>query len=210
MPLVFYKKIDVHTSFGVWEITESESWFSDRLLLVQEEKDALQKIKSPAKRTEWLAARWLLHYLSASEKREPCLKDAFGKPYLLNSTTEISISHSGGRAAVLRSKEAGGIDIQKRVEKIRRIEKKFVSQIEKKWIRPQHYDSDLHLIWGAKEALYKTYSKKKVDFCQELEIRPPDFNQKKAKGIIYKDKEKIYDIHFQWLGEYLLVYSQPE
>jgi len=89
MPLVFYKKIDVHTSFGVWEITESESWFSDRLLLVQEEKDALQKIKSPAKRTEWLAARWLLHYLSASEKREPCLKDAFGKPYLLNSTTEI-------------------------------------------------------------------------------------------------------------------------
>lgn len=210
MPLVFYKKIDIHTSLGVWEISESESWFRDRLFLVQEEITALEKIQSPAKRKEWLAARWLLHYLGSSEKREPCLKDAFGKPYLLGRDTEISISHSGGRAAVLRSAYPCGIDIQKQVGKIRRIEKKFVNANEQKWIRPDHYAADLHLIWGAKESLYKTYSKKKVDFCKELEIRLPNFDQKIAEGIITKNKKTIYDIHFQWMDEYLLVYSLPQ
>jgi len=207
MPLVLYKKIDNKTALGVWDVTESEQWFRSRLELVMEEVEALNRIQSDLKRREWLGARWLLHYLGDGNQREPCLKDAFGKPYLLNSTTEISISHSSGQAAVLRSAGPGGIDIQKRVKKIRRIERKFVNDTERRWLRAEHYGSDLHLIWGAKEALYKIYSKKKVDFCKELEIQVPDFKNRKTKGTIIKQKKTSYDIFFQWVGDYLLVYS---
>jgi 4'-phosphopantetheinyl transferase EntD len=207
MPLVLYRKLDDFTALGVWNVKESESWFLERLELVPEEVNALHEIQAPQRRKEWLGARWLLHYLTASEKRQPCLKDAFGKPYLLDGSREISISHSVGFAAVLISKEAGGIDIQRRVEKIRRIKHKFVNEAEDRWIRTEHNLSDLHLIWGAKEALYKTYSKKKVDFCRELEIKKPDFKDRSTRGIIYKNKESIYDIHYDWVEDYLLVYA---
>lgn len=207
MPLELYTKIDERSALGVWDVTESESWFLQRLQLVNEERVAFEKIKTTSKRKEWLGARWLLHYLGSGENREPCLKDAFGKPYLLGSSTEISISHSNGKAAVIRSKQPVGIDIQKRVDKIYRIQKKFVNTKEEKWLRPAHLQSDLHLIWGAKEALYKTYSKKKVDFIQELEILPPNFKARTAVGKVYKNKEKTYDIHYQWMGEFMLVYT---
>ncbi len=207
MPISLYKKIDEVTALGVWDVTEAETWFLQRLDLVSEEEEALDKIKATAKRREWLGARWLLHYLGSGESRQPCLKDTFGKPYLQGSSTEISISHSNGKAAVLRSRQPAGIDIQKRVKKIYRIKHKFVNAKEEKWLRPDHILSDLHLIWGAKEALYKIYSKKKVDFCKELEIKRPDFESQKAIGKIYKNKDQTYDIHYQWMGDFILVYT---
>ena len=206
MPLVFYKKIDQRNSLGVWKITEPESWFREKLVLVSSEKTELEKLKAPGKRKEWLAARWLLHYLGNAQSREPCLKDAFGKPYVEDPKTEISISHSNGLAAVIRSSKPVGIDIQKRVTKILRIEKKFVNEKEALWIRDQNRIEDLHLIWGAKEALYKTYSRKKVDFCKELEVKKPNFEAYRTVGLIKKEKENRYDIHYKWLDSYLLVY----
>jgi 4'-phosphopantetheinyl transferase EntD len=210
MPLVFYKKIDHRNSLGVWQITESESWFREQLVLIAEEKTELQQLKSSGKRKEWLAARWLLHYLGNAQSREPCLKNAFGKPFVEDPKTEISISHSHGFAAVIRSSDPVGIDIQKRVPKILGIEKKFINENEASWIREQHRVEDIHLVWGAKEALYKTYSKKKVDFSRELEVSKPNFEANQTVGVIKKEKEKRYEVHYKWLDSYLLVYCLPK
>jgi len=207
MPIVYYKKIGNDASVGIWEITESESWFLERLDLIESEKTDLENIKGEGNRKQWLSARWLLHHMMGHTRREACLKDAFGKPHLADSDTEISISHSGTRSAVLKSRTPGGIDIQKRVDKIFRIENRFINDTEKNWIRKTHHSDDLHLIWGAKEALFKTYSRKKVDFRNDLTIEQPKHHLHRTIGIIEKKENKKYELHYTWLDDYLLVYT---
>ena len=207
MPYLLHKNIKPKGEVGCWKIEESEDWFRERLDLFDEEEKALLKIKGEGKRKEWLAARWLLHCMSGRDIREHCLKDAFGKPYLKESQWEISLSHSTHVAAVMAHPQACGIDIQKKVERITRLAHKFVNEQEKSWIREEALIEDYHLIWGAKEALYKTYSKGKVDFINDLEIRNVSHEKGTARGIIRKASSVECQILFEWVDEYLLVYT---
>jgi len=207
MPYLLHKNIKPKGEVGCWKIEESEEWFRIRLDLYQEEKSALQKIKGQGKRKEWLAARWLLHSMSGRDLREQCLKDAFGKPYLKDSNWEISLSHSTHVAAVMAHPKACGVDIQKKVEKISRLAHKFVNKHERRWIRPETQLEDYHLVWGAKEALYKTYSRGKVDFINDLEIRSVSHEKGTARGIIKKSPNVECQILFEWVDDYLLVYT---
>ena len=208
MPIILHKNIEPEGEVGVWKIEESEEWFRKRLDLYEEEKDALSQIKGEGKRREWLASRWLLHEMSGRDVRGACLKDAFGKPHLAESDYEISLSHSDKIAAVMASPNPCGVDIQLKVEKITRLAKRFVNEYEQNWIESVQSIEDLHLIWGAKEALYKTYSKGKVDFINDLRIVNVDRKNKTATGIITKLDELHCTLQYEWIKNYLLVYAQ--
>jgi phosphopantetheinyl transferase len=101
------------------------------------------------------------------------VKDDKGKPYLAPFTADISISHSGPLAAIYVS-EAGpcGLDLEMVGEKVLRIERKFCSEAESQSLDRVSHREALHLIWGAKEALYKLYGRKEVDFRTQLFIEP--------------------------------------
>ena len=101
------------------------------------------------------------------------VKDDKGKPHLSPATAHISISHSGQLAALYMS-EAGscGIDLEVLGDKVLRIEKKFCSAAESESLDRVSHREALHLIWGAKEALYKLYGRKEVDFRTQLFIEP--------------------------------------
>lgn len=208
MPIILHKNIEPKGEVGVWKIEEEEGWFKERLDLYPEERNALSLIKGEGKRKEWLASRWLLHEMSGREVRAACLKDAFGKPHLNNSNYEISLSHSDHVAAVVASPNPCGIDIQIKVDKITRLADKFLNEQEKQWIDTDHIIEDLHLVWGAKEALYKTYSKGKVDFINDLRIIDVDKNNKIATGVITKLNQLQCTLHYEWIKTYLLVYVQ--
>lgn len=207
MPILFQKEFIPDGELGLWKIEEEESFFLERLQLTEEECTVLEKFKGQ-RRKEWLAGRFLVHYLSGRKERAACLVDSYGKPYLKNSLFEISISHSRDVAAVIAAPRLVGIDIQKLVPKIERISSKFLSREELECISDKTRLLQLHVFWGAKESLYKAYGKKQLDFKQHILIEPFKFEQVggTCKGYLFKDGfEGSFDIQYQLIGQYVLV-----
>lgn len=208
MPLHFHKYIKPEGEVGIWKIKEPASYFLNKITLTESEQVRLNKIKGHLK-IEWLASRYLLHKLSGRKDRGALLKDEFGKPYLDESLFHISLSHSAELAAVAASKNVIGIDIQKLVPKIKRIAKKFMREEELKSIVHEEI-LHMHIYWGAKECLYKSYGKRQLDFRKHILVEP--FKLDKTYGIISgrvvkDDFNQSYKIVYQKLQDYLLVYS---
>ena len=207
MPLLFQKNNGLDTEVGVWNIKEDESYFLDNLRLHPAEQAELGRIKG-RKRVEWLAVRHLLHIMSGRSIRAICLKDEFGKPYLQDSSAYISMSHSNQMAAVIAGQVPVGIDVQYRVDRIDRIAHKFIGPQELD-LFPQWQVPQMHLIWGAKECLYKAYGRKKLDFRSHIIIESiaSQGHEGNMTGIIQKDGNSWqYQLHYEWLkGDICLV-----
>lgn len=209
MPLLLHKKVDLNAEVGVWNIEEDEDFFLGHLHLHQVEAAQLEMIKGH-RRLEWLAARYLLHFMTGRSVRAICLKDDFGKPYLVDSSYHISMSHTKNRAAIIASPTSVGIDIQTKVSKIERIAHKFISDEEWSTFSEMSIEN-MHIFWGAKECLYKAYGRKNLDFKSNIFITPKHFDDSVGmfKGEIrVKQVCQKYDLMFEWMGEEIcLVYA---
>ncbi len=215
MPLFLHRYLRPFGEVGIWEITEGENYFQQRLVLTEEEEAQLAVIKG-RRRTEWLAARQLLHLMSGRDRRASFYKDENGKPHLHNANYQISISHSHSMAAAITAPVAVGIDIQFLVPKIERIAHKFLSEQERIHISSELRIEQLHVYWGAKEALYKAYGRKQLDLCRHILIEPfnLDYEAGYCEGRILKDDFlATFNIHYEKIGRYILVYAiakQPD
>ena len=175
MPLIYHSNILPQGQYAIWQTMESDDFFLSELELYTQEIKEFQTLKSK-KKSEWLSSRHLLHQLSGRNLRGACLKDQYGKPYLEGSDHFISISHTLDFAAVIASLNPVGIDIQYIVEKIQRISTKFVREDEFQYIPETDRILYFHTIWGAKEAMYKAYGKKELDFKNHMIVSPFVFN----------------------------------
>jgi len=212
MPLFLHKCLPEKGELGLWKIEEEEAFFLNKLNLIEEELEQVNQIKGRG-RLEWLSSRWLLHTMSGRETRGICLKDEYGKPYLKDSAFQISISHSWGIAAIMAAPYIIGLDIQKYVPKITRIAHKFMREEEEASTIATTRIEHLHIYWGAKEALYKAYGRKQLDFQKHIFIEPFSFNLKKGtcKGRIHKNNyQKKFDIFYEKIEDYYLVYGLEE
>ncbi len=212
MPLLKTQQLEPTGEWGIWKIEESEAFFLDALDLHQLEIKQLASMKG-RRRVEWLASRYLLHELSGRTERADCLKDEFGKPYLVGSDYQISLSHSHGLAAVIAAPQAVGIDIQLEVPKIERIAHKFMRPEESESLSKEHRITHLHLYWGAKEALFKAYGRKEVDFKQHLIIEPfswqgdsGDFRGQLIKPTI----EQSFKLSYRLFDSFVLVWCMEQ
>jgi len=208
MPIIYHKNLPKGGELGVWRIDESEEYFQGRLELFPSEVRQLSKIKGRL-RLEWLASRWLLHTMSGRELRGACLKDEYGKPYLTDSDFEISISHSREVVAVMAAPYNIGVDIQKEVQKIERIEKKFVRPVEKNSLQAETRIPHLHVYWGAKEALYKAYGRKSLGFVRHIHVNPFEYNLAVGytTAAIHKDEYHGYfELFYEKVAGFYLVY----
>ncbi len=209
MPLLLQRQLIPHGHLGVWKIEETEDFFLRKMELHPKEEEQLMTIKG-RKRLEWLSGRWLLHMMSGREIRGACLKDEYGKPYLTDSEYHISISHSHGLATVIASPILVGVDIQFLVEKITRIQHKFVCPAEAACIEEHSKLEQLHIIWGAKEVLYKAFGRRQLDFKAHMRIEPFKYDEKggKLKGFLQKHHEKqVFDLSYKRIEDHILVYG---
>jgi len=165
MPLIIEKREDKF-SFIVWEIDEDLSFFLDKFKICDLEKQEISNF-SEHRLFEWWSSRYLLYLLENEDKRSCVLKDGYGKPYLQNSSKNISISHSGKKIAAVISKEVIGIDIQNISPKVDFIKNKFLSARE---LESGEELELLNLMWTVKEAVYKAYGKKKLSFKESIVI----------------------------------------
>ena len=210
MALFMHKNIASAGEIGIWEITEPEDFFRTNLMLYPEETNQLDLIKGK-KRVEWLATRLLIHHMSGRNQRMPFVKDEFGKPHLKGSSYKISISHSHDMAAAIAAPFDVGIDIQYLIAKINRIAHKFTRPEERELIKPNTELEHLHVYWGAKEALYKAYGRRKLDFCQHILIEPFEYNLALGTCIGQVKKEgydQKFKLRYEMFGDYMLVYTE--
>jgi phosphopantetheinyl transferase len=205
VPLIFFEEISEY-KVGVWLNSEALSYFEANLNLFPEEINEIQNL-SGKKLEEWYSSRNLLHLLSGKTNRVPCVKDDNGKPYLIGYNQFVSLSHSHECTAAIISTYHCGIDIQKKSEKIAKIQSKFISEREKN----EHIEMDMldmHIMWGSKESLFKLYGKGGVDFKKHLYISPFTKEQKKCIGEIRIDNYHLTtQLYFYEIQEYILVHT---
>jgi len=181
MPLIKHINIDNKSDIFVWKISESLNYFRQKLNLSRQD---IEEIPSPTdkRKLEWLVVRYLLRLIIGADA-EQYKKDEFGKPHLINSDLEISISHSESYFALLISNKNCGIDIQKYTPKITRIAHKFMSESELNLGANLDQMDYLHYLWSAKEAVYKAYGRKNLRFIEHILI-----DKDKSAGEVQKEQ----------------------
>jgi len=139
------------------------------------------------------------------------VKDDHGKPHIVNVQGDISFTHSRNHAAAIYSKtRLVGIDIQIGTDKIDRIAKKFISESEFEYVNIHQNTMDYHhVLWGAKESLYKAYGRRKVEFRDHLKVNPFVYNDRGGRisgQVMMHDYEGAFDIYYHKINEYYFVY----
>jgi len=185
MPLSLRMTID-EISLGLWNLKEPEDELLDRLQLIPSEIADLNRLRG-RRRLEWLGARSCLQAIESDPGRHVILKDQHGKPHYQVSDKHISFSHSYPLIAASQSDLRHGIDVQRHVDKISRIREKFCS------VRELEYNDSspesLHIIWGIKEAMYKAWGKREIDFIRHLYVEPFRYVSQGGKATAYLKKD---------------------
>lgn len=208
MPIDFHEALHEPGEWGLYHITEPESELRARVTLFPEEEQQIALIKGEGRRREYLAARLLLHHMSGREDRAELYKDPSGKPHLRDSHFHVSISHTVDYSAAIAHPNPCGIDVQRIVPQIERISHKFVSGAEEIQIKEAHRLVQLHLIWSAKEAMYKAFGRRKLDFKAHMYVDFNDFHPTQVTGtsMLRKDGvEMLFDLDFKIFSEMVLV-----
>lgn len=190
---------------SIWRVTESV----DELLNEIEHPDTIadfQKIKTQKRQLEFLAVRVLLKKIL--KKEFYIFYTESGKPFLLDNCYNISVSHSGGWIAVAIHPFLNiGVDIECPTNRIQKLYKRFLSEIEQKDLSDGNDLRQLQIAWSAKEALYKIIGKEAVDFANQLRIYP--FDAKKDEGSLVMEHTvsgALYNLHYFLNNDYILVY----
>lgn len=207
MPIIIEKQYTNNSFVAVWQISESHDELQAMLpseILTDAE---LASIHHPQKQIEFFCSRLTIKFLTdrLGIKYLGIRKDEYGKPYLVGSTWQFSLTHTAEYiAVVIHQSRALGIDMEQPSEKLLRIAHKFLSETER-----NDADSDLDklcIYWSAKEALYKLYGKRKVIFIDNLLIMPFKKNQQVIEGRLkINEIDQQYKLIVERIAQYYLV-----
>lgn len=207
MPLTDYLIETEHARLGIWRITESEDYFIRKLPLKDYEKAELETLKG-RRRLEWLSGRYLVHIMTGWAHEY--IKDEYGKPHLKDSPYHISISHSADFATAIIAPQLVGIDIQYLTPKLENVASRVMNDNKLKNLHEEKRLEHLHVYWGAKEALFKAYGKRELDFKKNILIEPFHYSDTEgdSHGSVIKDNIKMdFDIFYKKIENYILVYA---
>jgi len=206
MPLI---KLQQHPTraLAVWKIEEPEHILLAALPGTDEIPTA---ITHPQKRLEYAAGRAVVKELMAlfNYPYQGIIKNEFGKPFLKNCPTHVSMSHSFPYVAIIVDAEKiVGIDIEQKKENLRRVAPRIFQPAEL-----ENCGNDLAklcICWCTKESLVKVYGKKDLVFKEELFVEP--FELKKEGKIIGQIKkshhENSYSLQYLVEQDFVLVYT---
>lgn len=199
---IFDKDILLADNVLLWDITES--W--EELINLFDNDEELNTIiintKNDSKKQQFLASRILLKKKLNSWKIK---KNKDGKPYPLNSDSEISISHDRKIAGLIKSNKPCGIDIQEITLKVNRIRNKFIN--EKDVFQNSQKEKDLMVLWCAKEALYKINGKPEIFFKDHMIIQETSDENIIIGKIIHPNYQEDYKMRVHFIKNYCLVYT---
>jgi phosphopantetheinyl transferase len=109
-------------------------------------------------------------------------KDKYGKPFLGFENLHMNYSHA--KNLIFWGEHESfkiGVDIEYLRPQLLKIKHKFCREDEFDFIPSENEISYLLAIWSFKEAIYKAYGKKEVDFQKNIKILPFEIS---SKGVI--------------------------
>ncbi|GAA4841592.1 4'-phosphopantetheinyl transferase family protein [Algivirga pacifica] len=192
MPIIKEEKTQ-DTYWVIWHITETEEALVDLLGEFHLSKEYIN-VKTASHRKQKMACRIALRYLIEEVLMLPyegLEKDTYGKPYLINHTSHISITHSKDMVGVCYNpKQTVGIDIERATPRIRKVQHKFV--LPEETVIYGENDEDLTFYWCAKEALYKLYGKEGLIFNKDIRLLK---DEQQLKGLVGKEEMLTTHLH---------------
>ena len=201
MPLMLSKRIDATSAYAIWKISEP----LDQLGTLYHKRPDRQY--HPHKLAEWIATRILIENLCMrfGIDFQGITKDEYGKPFLLNSTAQISISHSFPIASAMINLDSPcGIDVEWPRKQMVSIQKKFLHESEFVY---KNNEVALCILWAAKEAIYKRYGKKKLSFKEHIKIQL--LEEELAADLVTDEGTIRVPLVLERVKQYYLVYSKP-
>ncbi len=182
MPFVEYIALDGQDIIGLWRNDEE---LEDLLIDLNPSPDLqhqLNQIKLEKRKKEFCITHLLLRELVDEDER--IIKDEYGKPMLVHHEFAISISHADLYSAILLSEHLEcGVDVEVISARINRVANKFVSSYEDLYVSKNNSPAYYTVIWCVKEAIYKWYAKRGLDFIENMIIHP--FTLQQSGGPVY-------------------------
>ncbi len=201
MPLHSKKHIN-NGIVALWKINES---FDELLDLVPDSWIAGLAIDKLSKHN--LAARTLANEVCPGF--ELLEKDEYGKPYFESAVHNISITHAGEYAGfMLKEDSECGIDMEHITSRIKKLGPKFIREDERHF--SQLGLEGMYMVWCAKEALYKYYGLKALDFKKHIRVEEIETIDSSGSlvGHINKGKySKSIKMQYQFIEDYLIVHT---
>ncbi len=194
-------------SIIVWQSTEPLAELLENAGLTDSEHAKWAAFLSNARKREWLTVRNAIRLLPGNSG-ETIQYDENGKPNLADKS--ISISHSNDFIAVMVSEKGNiGIDIEEIGTRIERLSQKFLSQNEKQYGYSSKHIEKLHVMWGAKEVLFKIHSIGNLIFITDLLVHPFIYTGSGVvqASILKKGFEKDYSVNYLQMNDYMLVWG---
>lgn len=192
----------------VWHLTETLEELGVLTPLTPEERESWEAISVPAKKREFLAGKYVLERACAllDIAYRGMEKDEHGKPHLAGREFEISLTHTEDFIAVVFSRfSAVGIDLEKPREQVFRVLPRLYSSEEVSTVGESLELATIY--WSAKEALYKLYGKRSVDFRQHLKLTGTETD---LEGMIAIQGTLIHcHFYITRVEEYYLVVGYP-
>ena len=208
MPLYLKKELKDKTTVAVWQITETEDELKRLSSIPNDEMEEISYISNESVRKQRLAVRALLD--SLFEEKVYLNHHDNGKPYLENSVTNISITHTEKYVAViLNDNEDLGIDIESLDRDFSVVEQKALSDDEIDDLDDERRNEQLAIYWCAKEAIFKRLSQYNVDFAEQIEIerfRPKGEGELSATFIHKDGYEEEFELEYITFDRHVLVW----
>lgn len=208
MALVLKENLLNYAEYAVWKIEEEPEFYRAGLILSDWETNYLNNITHPKRKLTWLASRFLLKQLIDTDVFVELLFDEHGKPYVTNFDIFVSLSHSNEHAAAIVSKNYEvGIDVEEPHRKIEIIKNKFLSPVELNNIGETQVQQQLLIYWSAKEVMYKIYGKRKLEFKDDMYVKPFMLKERgDLNGILMKNGLVAeYHMHYLLNTDFTLV-----
>ena len=208
MALYLRKKLENKAEIAVWQVTESEEELMNLVSVPTDELEEISLYRNESHRRQKLAVRALLNEMF--EEKMYLNHHDNGKPYLENSVTNISITHTDKYVAIIISDDDElGIDIESLERDFSVVEKKALSEDEIDDLEKEKRNEQLAIYWCAKEAIFKRMSQNRVDFAEQIEVEK--FNVRKEGELeatfIHKDEhEEEFELEYMIFDRHLLVW----
>jgi 4'-phosphopantetheinyl transferase len=204
MPIHFQKKYSENLFLVVWEIQESLEKLLEISILTELEKESLAEIEAPHKKIQFLVKHLVLHVLSNQAKIENANlhKDENGKPFFSHASAHVSLSHTSDFLGIALHKLAPiGLDLERPREQLMRIIPRICRPEEVALV-----NGNLHtatILWSIKEALYKLYGKRGVDFRTNLLVSKKE--EKYIAQIKMPDQNSEHEIFIEKIRDTYLI-----
>lgn len=189
----------------ICEITEKVEDLKSQIKLSEKEEVELNSIPTEKRKLEYLGVRLAIKTLLKSDFE--ISYTISGKPVLSDKSYHISISHSKNWIAIIASKNKHvGIDIETPNEKVLKISEKFMGKEELSFYTEKPDIRILHVIWSAKESLYKIIGKQAVNFAQQLRISTFELKNEGSLTAKHIPTNTLYQLEYIQSPDYTLVY----